>query len=145
MGTGTVFMSRKRASWLFGVSITFAFFFFFQAEDGIRDLIVTGVQTCALPISPSSRMSPAWRVCGISSFNRFTERKKVLLPQPDGPIRAVTARRGMATVTSNNAWVGPYQKLYVRTSRMGGGRSERRTGLSPRLPPRLPEGGKRGW
>src|SRR2546430_5344778 len=26
--------------------------FFFQAEDGIRDLTVTGVQTCALPISP---------------------------------------------------------------------------------------------
>src|SRR5690349_13859768 len=34
----------------------FSFFFFFQAEDGIRDLYVTGVQTCALPISlqPSS-------------------------------------------------------------------------------------------
>src|SRR2546430_17124527 len=31
--------------------------FFFQAEDGIRDLTVTGVQTCALPISPRSR----WR------------------------------------------------------------------------------------
>src|SRR2546430_1454062 len=30
--------------------------FFFQAEDGIRDLTVTGVQTCALPIS--SRWSP---------------------------------------------------------------------------------------
>src|SRR5216683_3998091 len=29
-------------------------FFFFQAEDGIRDLIVTGVQTCALPISRRS-------------------------------------------------------------------------------------------
>src|SRR2546430_10140132 len=28
-----------------------ALFFFFQAEDGIRDLTVTGVQTCALPIS----------------------------------------------------------------------------------------------
>src|SRR5690606_40936352 len=27
------------------------FFFFFQAEDGIRDFHVTGVQTCALPIS----------------------------------------------------------------------------------------------
>src|SRR2546425_8540824 len=26
-------------------------FFFFQAEDGIRDKLVTGVQTCALPIS----------------------------------------------------------------------------------------------
>src|SRR2546427_930950 len=35
--------------WLF-------FFFFFQAEDGIRDLTVTGVQTCALPIS--QRMNP---------------------------------------------------------------------------------------
>src|SRR5690606_40611569 len=29
---------------------SFAFFFFFQAEDGIRDFHVTGVQTCALPI-----------------------------------------------------------------------------------------------
>src|SRR2546429_2138211 len=28
-------------------------FFFFQAEDGIRDVAVTGVQTCALPISPA--------------------------------------------------------------------------------------------
>src|SRR6266478_7179228 len=31
-------------------SCIFFFFFFFQAEDGIRDLTVTGVQTCALPI-----------------------------------------------------------------------------------------------
>src|SRR2546430_7521121 len=30
------------------------FFFFFQAEDGIRDLTVTGVQTCALPILNTS-------------------------------------------------------------------------------------------
>src|SRR2546430_4485988 len=30
-------------------------FFFFQAEDGIRDLTVTGVQTCALPISVRRR------------------------------------------------------------------------------------------
>src|SRR5436309_4771150 len=29
-------------------------FFFFQAEDGIRDFHVTGVQTCALPIFPAS-------------------------------------------------------------------------------------------
>src|SRR5437879_11648410 len=34
-------------------------FFFFQAEDGIRDTSVTGVQTCALPISP--RTSPCRR------------------------------------------------------------------------------------
>src|SRR5690606_40944492 len=31
------------------------FFFFFQAEDGIRDFHVTGVQTCALPISRVKR------------------------------------------------------------------------------------------
>src|SRR2546422_7561992 len=30
-------------------------FFFFQAEDGIRDVAVTGVQTCALPISRHQR------------------------------------------------------------------------------------------
>src|SRR5574339_1183160 len=30
------------------------FFFFFQAEDGIRDRLVTGVQTCALPICPGA-------------------------------------------------------------------------------------------
>src|SRR6267378_6807212 len=33
-------------------------FFFFQAEDGIRDLYVTGVQTCALPISRSRIAQP---------------------------------------------------------------------------------------
>src|SRR5690348_18164858 len=36
----------------FSVYWFFIFFFFFQAEDGIRDGRVTGVQTCALPISP---------------------------------------------------------------------------------------------
>src|SRR2546427_8957969 len=33
-------------------ALAYSSFFFFQAEDGIRDLTVTGVQTCALPISP---------------------------------------------------------------------------------------------
>src|SRR2546430_13407131 len=32
------------------LSVSMVLFFFFQAEDGIRDLTVTGVQTCALPI-----------------------------------------------------------------------------------------------
>src|SRR2546421_9188423 len=45
------FLSRLFACLLF-------FFFFFQAEDGIRDLIVTGVQTCALPISITVPASP---------------------------------------------------------------------------------------
>src|SRR5260370_32719058 len=38
-----------------------AIFFFFQAEDGIRDSSVTGVQTCALPISALHRDAPAAR------------------------------------------------------------------------------------
>src|SRR2546426_3022336 len=42
------------------------FFFFFQAEDGIRDYKVTGVQTCALPISGVEQ--PAQ--CGTDSQNR---------------------------------------------------------------------------
>src|SRR5205809_3707422 len=33
------------------------YFFFFQAEDGIRDVAVTGVQTCALPIFKKGRTS----------------------------------------------------------------------------------------
>src|SRR5206468_9257270 len=36
--------------------------FFFQAEDGIRDLIVTGVQTCALPIYLLDRGRPGRRL-----------------------------------------------------------------------------------
>src|SRR5438552_5040299 len=41
----------------------FFFFFFFQAEDGIRDDLVTGVQTCALPISSESRCIFPSKVC----------------------------------------------------------------------------------
>src|SRR6266513_5008828 len=36
-------------------------FFFFQAEDGIRDRNVTGVQTCALPI-----LGDRWRLAGLT-------------------------------------------------------------------------------
>src|SRR2546430_9363351 len=44
-----------------GGSATRSVFFFFQAEDGIRDLTVTGVQTCALPISPAVNHRPSVR------------------------------------------------------------------------------------
>src|SRR5258707_10404407 len=39
------------------------FFFFFQAEDGIRDIGVTGVQTCALPISGQLAEEGIFRFC----------------------------------------------------------------------------------
>src|SRR2546421_1634569 len=46
--------------------------FFFQAEEGIRDVIVTGVQTCALPISAGQAVrwtnaDPNVTVCSIGS------------------------------------------------------------------------------
>src|SRR6476660_10393405 len=55
------------------------FFFFFQAEDGIRDDLVTGVQTCALPIcidaairldSSTARDQPTTSTATASSLRR---------------------------------------------------------------------------
>src|SRR2546422_6624013 len=43
------------------------FLFFFQAEDGIRDVAVTGVQTCALPISFAVPLAPS--VCSIAAVS----------------------------------------------------------------------------
>src|SRR2546421_5310507 len=58
-----VFVISK--NWLYLLDVNHVFilvmFFFFQAEDGIRDLIVTGVQTCALPIFASSDRKSASR------------------------------------------------------------------------------------
>src|SRR5206468_6796679 len=50
MRRGLVYWRSSRRSY-----VMVCLFFFFQAEDGIRDLIVTGVQTCALPIFGSPR------------------------------------------------------------------------------------------
>src|SRR2546430_4526031 len=51
----------------------FFFFFFFQAEDGIRDLTVTGVQTCALPIL----VSISRRVLGEEHPNTLLTRRNL--------------------------------------------------------------------
>src|SRR5205809_3142547 len=48
------------------LSLSFFCFFFFQAEDGIRDVAVTGVQTCALPISPWAYIDHLVRANGSS-------------------------------------------------------------------------------
>src|SRR5258708_21838793 len=52
--------SIDSARWNFIAQVTFVFFF--QAEDGIRDDLVTGVQTCALPISlVSNEQKAGWQ------------------------------------------------------------------------------------
>src|SRR2546430_13520814 len=59
------------------------FFFFFQAEDGIRDLTVTGVQTCALPISMlyGCRLNRSTRVKPVlATPNRFLTSSRPPLP-----------------------------------------------------------------
>src|SRR2546425_5897040 len=47
----------------------YCFFFFFQAEDGIRDKLVTGVQTCALPISHNVVQTQEWQGTFRADFN----------------------------------------------------------------------------
>src|SRR2546430_15041604 len=67
----------------------FVFFFFFQAEDGIRDLTVTGVQTCALPICPRALAclpaeAPAHPRCRLPAW-RDRRRGRLPLHEPPGP------------------------------------------------------------
>ena len=56
--------------WGFLVAV-FCFFFFFQAEDGIRDWSVTGVQTCALPISEDELSAQGWTSETMASDSRI--------------------------------------------------------------------------
>src|SRR5207244_6909159 len=64
------------------------FFFFFQAEDGIRDDLVTGVQTCALPIFLASKL--------ISAFEKFS--LLLLVPvSTQGPVNVTPGLPGMGT------------------------------------------------
>src|SRR3989475_824735 len=51
-------------------SLFYSFFFFFQAEDGIRDLTVTGVQTCALPIWSRPRSATRMRASRLPPTSR---------------------------------------------------------------------------
>src|SRR2546422_6030341 len=46
-------------------------FFFFQAEDGIRDVAVTGVQTCALPISLAQRLLNSFALLSLTLLAYF--------------------------------------------------------------------------
>src|SRR2546430_10917457 len=83
LAVGTVAIDHDHARVLvfyFSVSLMRAglvyIFFFFQAEDGIRDLTVTGVQTCALPICCAEtgpwRGTTARRSTGCSSTTPWT-------------------------------------------------------------------------
>src|SRR5260370_3869383 len=56
-------------------------FFFFQAEDGIRDDLVTGVQTCALPIDrKSTRLNSSHQIISYAGF--CLKKKKIEKTSP---------------------------------------------------------------
>src|SRR5205085_3927781 len=74
--------------------------FFFQAEDGIRDLTVTGVQTCALPISDGLPARGSLRQGGAGSRRQGTAR---LAAVP--PVRRAQAS-GSTTLRSEERRVG---------------------------------------
>src|SRR5205823_5542337 len=79
-------------------------FFFFQAEDGIRDKLVTGVQTCALPISLAGvvRDSSGAVMPGVSveaASPALIERVRSVITDEQGLYRIVNLRPGTYTVT----------------------------------------------
>src|SRR3989475_10902748 len=110
-----------------------AVFFFFQAEDGIRDLTVTGVQTCALPICTppdmrrcmgtprgwwSAKVTRSWRGRGARPRGAPGE-------PPRRPSLSKTPPRGKRPLPPPARNKGNEKALF--TQKRGGG-SETRTG-----------------
>src|SRR5690349_24864264 len=74
------------------------YFFFFQAEDGIRDLYVTGVQTCALPISDLVRLSADGTISSAGAKHALAE----AFVSGD-PIEAIIDANGLRQVSDASA------------------------------------------
>src|SRR2546430_3533866 len=83
-------------------------FFFFQAEDGIRDLTVTGVQTCALPISPSSLPRSYLNVLSVALSRRSLSQPlfRACARNVDGSAAATIARSTFCAMRSEERRVG---------------------------------------
>src|SRR5690606_39865652 len=97
------------------------FFFFFQAEDGIRDFHVTGVQTCALPISPS----PPTR-CGRATGRRRAARRGRRRTGAACPARSEERRVGKECRSGGSANQENKKEGQERTSRERGEETVRR-------------------
>src|SRR6266536_2383231 len=86
-----------RVCWAGALPYSFVFFFF-QAEDGIRDPLVTGVQTCALPICAAAAISsiglpPSDQVECVCRSPRNTLRSVAAASGSDVPSVASSRRR----------------------------------------------------
>src|SRR5437773_8190560 len=78
----------------------FVFFFFFQAEDGIRDRDVTGVQTCALPISCAFAPDCAPRSPDAPRARRASSRD---IPPPTGALWPGHDTRNCSSATAHRS------------------------------------------
>src|SRR5205807_3027532 len=102
--------------------------FFFQAEDGIRDYKVTGVQTCALPIS--GRQAARARVLGrreelADRIERFQIGHRVRPRRPpDGRLVDRSEERRVGKECRTRRWTEPYTRIRQRT------RAKSREGMS---------------
>src|SRR5215216_4146717 len=76
------------------------FFFFFQAEDGIRDDLVTGVQTCALPISGR------WRAGLPGAVAARGDRQALLTQDPADRLDPVPSRTLHVDERADQRWRG---------------------------------------
>src|SRR5438270_1558309 len=86
--------------------------FFFQAEDGIRDLTVTGVQTCALPISAVA--GPPMRGCRISIMLVNTTGNSAIVPLTLGPTQPDSVTTVATSVATRDARSGmSYQRRRI--------------------------------
>src|SRR5256885_15007200 len=70
------------------INVVLLFFFFFQAEDGIRDYKVTGVQTCALPIYPARAAIFELVAAGLEDVLHGGGHPEVHAPADEGAVKA---------------------------------------------------------
>src|SRR5690606_39694985 len=96
---------------------------FFQAEDGIRDFHVTGVQTCALPISRLIEAGPVTRVGRLRMADGTT--LLVSAVEPGGLSRVVRALADKHTVLVSG-WARSDEGLEVRSEERRVGKEGRR-------------------
>src|SRR2546422_6752947 len=82
----------------------FVFFFFFQAEDGIRDVAVTGVQTCALPISIEDPARVIFKSCTLerSTVRELQTRSSSVSPRWEGMTSYSFRSAAVLTPTSDS-------------------------------------------
>src|SRR4029077_20350155 len=70
-------------------------FFFFQAEDGIRDSSVTGVQTCALPIFDFNENTAGCGPAVLRALAKLTPRQLAMYPEYQKPTARIARHLGV--------------------------------------------------